>query len=217
MNRRQLLLSCGLTVVLLGGCSSWNPLCHAFAKPGGKGQGASEETQHGRQPGRRRGHARSACSPCASKPSAGSPGLHGTGSDPEPSPQRAALLEEMQRRGVENPNALLASNNASLVLVRGRAASRHSERRPLRRRGPRARPQRDHQLARRLPVGDPADGHGRARRRHAPQSREPRHRARARPGRSHGRRENEHGSPAAPRAGPRRRHVLHLPLPWGWC
>ena len=36
-------------------------------------------------------------------------GLHGTGSDPEPSPQRAMLMAEMQRRGVENPNQLLAT------------------------------------------------------------------------------------------------------------
>ena len=46
-------------------------------------------------------------------------GLHGTGSDPEPSPQRAMLMAEMQRRGVENPNTLLATRNYSLVLVRG--------------------------------------------------------------------------------------------------
>ena len=46
-------------------------------------------------------------------------GLHGTGSDPEPSPQRAMLIAEMQRRGVENPNQLLATRNFSLVLVRG--------------------------------------------------------------------------------------------------
>ena len=46
-------------------------------------------------------------------------GLHGTGSDPEPSPQRAMLIGEMQRRGVENPNQLLASRNYSLVIVRG--------------------------------------------------------------------------------------------------
>lgn len=45
-------------------------------------------------------------------------GLHGTGSDPEPSAQRSMLLEEMQRRGVKNPSALLASRNVSLVLVR---------------------------------------------------------------------------------------------------
>lgn len=46
-------------------------------------------------------------------------GLHGTGSDPSPSPQRAALLEEMQTRGVTNPNSVLASGDVSLVLVQG--------------------------------------------------------------------------------------------------
>ena len=46
-------------------------------------------------------------------------GLHGTGSEPEPSQQRTMLVEEMQRRGVDNPNALLASHDASLVLIRG--------------------------------------------------------------------------------------------------
>ena len=45
--------------------------------------------------------------------------LHGTGSDPEPSPQRAMLIGEMQRRGVENPNQLLATRNWSMVIVRG--------------------------------------------------------------------------------------------------
>src|SRR5215470_17062353 len=45
-------------------------------------------------------------------------GLSGTGSDPPPTPQRAALLAEMQRRNVANPNEVLASPNTSLVLVR---------------------------------------------------------------------------------------------------
>jgi flagellar basal body P-ring protein FlgI len=45
-------------------------------------------------------------------------GLHGTGSDPEPSGQRSMLLDEMQRRGVHNPNEVLASKDVSLVLVR---------------------------------------------------------------------------------------------------
>jgi len=45
-------------------------------------------------------------------------GLAGTGSDPPPSPQRAALLDEMNRRGVTDPNDVLASPNTSLVLVR---------------------------------------------------------------------------------------------------
>src|SRR3990172_8599828 len=45
-------------------------------------------------------------------------GLAGTGSDPPPSPQRATLLDEMNRRGVTDPNDVLASPNTSLVLVR---------------------------------------------------------------------------------------------------
>ncbi len=46
-------------------------------------------------------------------------GLQGTGEDPQPSPQRAAMLGEMNRREVENPNQVLASPNTALVLVRG--------------------------------------------------------------------------------------------------
>lgn len=45
--------------------------------------------------------------------------LRGTGEDPAPSPQRAALLAEMQKRGVRNPNQLLASPDTALVLVKG--------------------------------------------------------------------------------------------------
>jgi flagellar basal body P-ring protein FlgI len=44
-------------------------------------------------------------------------GLHGTGSDPAPSPQRTELIDEMQTRGISNPSAVLATNNTSLVLV----------------------------------------------------------------------------------------------------
>jgi hypothetical protein len=44
-------------------------------------------------------------------------GLHGTGSDPAPSPQREALLEEMRTRSVANPNAVLKSGDVSLVMV----------------------------------------------------------------------------------------------------
>ncbi|MGD9719728.1 MAG: flagellar basal body P-ring protein FlgI [Pirellulales bacterium] len=46
-------------------------------------------------------------------------GLDGTGSDPAPSHQRAALLHELQTIGVQNPNHLLALPSTSLVLVRG--------------------------------------------------------------------------------------------------
>jgi len=46
-------------------------------------------------------------------------GLDGTGSDPDPSPQREALRAEMQTRGVEDPDLVLASPNTSLVHVLG--------------------------------------------------------------------------------------------------
>ena len=46
-------------------------------------------------------------------------GLHGTGSDPGPSPQRGALLDEMQARGVANANVVLGSGDVSLVLLQG--------------------------------------------------------------------------------------------------
>lgn len=45
-------------------------------------------------------------------------GLDNTGEDPAPSPQRAALLHELQTIGVQNPNQLLASPTTALVLVR---------------------------------------------------------------------------------------------------
>jgi len=45
-------------------------------------------------------------------------GLKGTGSDPKPGPQRSALMSTMQTRGVASPNAVLASDDTSLVLVR---------------------------------------------------------------------------------------------------
>jgi len=46
-------------------------------------------------------------------------GLHDTGSDPSPGPARQALWEEMKKRGVENPNAVLTSGKVSLVFVEG--------------------------------------------------------------------------------------------------
>ena len=45
-------------------------------------------------------------------------GLSGTGDDPAPSPQRAALLAEMNRREVDHPNQVLASPDTSLTVVR---------------------------------------------------------------------------------------------------
>ncbi len=45
-------------------------------------------------------------------------GLAGTGGDPAPSQYRTAMLEEMKRRGVRNPNQLLESPDTALVVVR---------------------------------------------------------------------------------------------------
>ncbi len=44
--------------------------------------------------------------------------LDGTGGDPAPSLYRTLLLEDMRKRGVPNPNALLQSPSTTLVLVR---------------------------------------------------------------------------------------------------
>jgi hypothetical protein len=46
-------------------------------------------------------------------------GLSGTGGDPPPSPQRQALLTDMQARSVAEPNRLLASTSTALVWVHG--------------------------------------------------------------------------------------------------
>jgi len=46
-------------------------------------------------------------------------GLADSGSDPPPDPRRQMLLEEMQARGVIEPNRLLASRSTALVWVRG--------------------------------------------------------------------------------------------------
>ena len=45
-------------------------------------------------------------------------GLNGTGGDPAPSQYRTALMNDLKRRGVPNPNQLLQSPDTALVLVR---------------------------------------------------------------------------------------------------
>lgn len=45
-------------------------------------------------------------------------GLPGTGGDPAPSMYRTAMLEEMKRRGVRDPNRVLQSPDTALVIVR---------------------------------------------------------------------------------------------------
>lgn len=46
-------------------------------------------------------------------------GLSGTGSDPPPSYERSAMLADMQTRGIESPNKVLASPSTSVVIVSG--------------------------------------------------------------------------------------------------
>ena len=110
MKRRPFLLL--YATLLLAGCSSWSLFSPSKAKTPGD---ASEEQPH---------TVGDLAVPFGMFPvkieAVGLvSGLHGTGSDPEPSPQRAMLMAEMQRRSVENPNQLLATRNYSLVIVRG--------------------------------------------------------------------------------------------------
>ena len=110
MKRRSFLLSCAAAV--LTGCSSWNLLSPGKAKVAADMPDDQPHTvgdlavPFGMFPVRVEAVGLVA-------------GLHGTGSDPEPSPQRAMLIAEMERRGVENPNRILATRNWSLVIVRG--------------------------------------------------------------------------------------------------
>ncbi len=110
MKRRPFLLLCASS--LLAGCSSWN----IFSLSSSKTPGETAEDQP---------HAVGDLAvpfgmfPVKVEAVGLVSGLHGTGSDPEPSPQRAMLMAEMQRRGVEKPNQLLATRNYSLVIVRG--------------------------------------------------------------------------------------------------
>ena len=119
MNRRQVLLCCGLALLVLSGCSAWTPLTTLLD---------SKETTEAKDRQKKRDVHQLLVGDVA-VPFGMFPmyvesvglvtGLQGTGSDPEPSPERSVLIEDMQRRGVTNPNGLLASKKCSLVKVRG--------------------------------------------------------------------------------------------------
>jgi hypothetical protein len=114
MKRRQMLLLLSSTAIFgIGGCSWWDGMTMRSQSP----EPAEPETHSTRLVGD------------LARPF-GTHGvpiegvglvtcLHHTGSDPGPDAYRSALLEEMQVRGVKNPNSLLASGNVSLVVVRG--------------------------------------------------------------------------------------------------
>lgn len=110
MDRRQALVLC--LSLSLGGCSSWNVL--------GRSQSPDEESEEAKRI-RLVGDLAVpfGVHPVRIEAVGLVTGLSGTGSDPMPSPQRAALVADMEARGVTLPNAVLASRDTSLVLVRG--------------------------------------------------------------------------------------------------
>ncbi len=114
MKRRYFLLfTCGIATLGLSGCAWWDGLTMRSQSPEEK---PAEDT-HARLVG---DFASATGMQLARSEAIGMvTGLRGTGSDPTPSPERAALLEEMQKRDVANPNGLLASGNVSLVIIQG--------------------------------------------------------------------------------------------------
>ncbi len=114
MKRRQLLLLLSSTAIFgLGGCSWWNGLTMRSQSPEPPEQNRRSTTLVGDLARPFGTHSVPiewvGLVTC----------LHHTGSDPAPSPERTELMEEMQVRGVKNPNALFASGSVSLVKVRG--------------------------------------------------------------------------------------------------
>ncbi len=114
MKRRYLLLfACGLAAVGLSGCSWWNGLTMRSQSP----EAAPPENTHAKLIS---DFASATNVQLAHVETVGLvTGLHHTGSDPTPSNERDALLEEMKKRDVANPNGLLASGNVSLVWIQG--------------------------------------------------------------------------------------------------
>lgn len=111
MKRRHfLLVVCSIAAISLGGCSWFNGLTMRSQSP---------DPEPDTQPAKLVGDLAVATGMHTVRVQAVGlvTGLHGTGSDPSPSPQRAALLEEMQTRNVTSPNTVLASGDVSLVMV----------------------------------------------------------------------------------------------------
>lgn len=114
MKRRfVLLLVSGIVAFGLSGCSWWNGLTMRSQSP----EETTPEESHTRLIGDYA--AATGLQPARVETVGLVVGLPGTGSDPTPSPERAALVEEMQKRDVANPNAVLASGNVSLVMLQG--------------------------------------------------------------------------------------------------
>ncbi|MBN1912491.1 MAG: flagellar basal body P-ring protein FlgI [Pirellulales bacterium] len=101
-------------VSMLAGCSNWNLLSRRAQSPDDESIGGSKVRLVG-----------DLTAPYGTMPVAIEgvglvTNLPGTGSDPGPSAYRGALLTEMKRQSVEDPNTLLASDTTAMVLVEGR-------------------------------------------------------------------------------------------------
>jgi flagellar basal body P-ring protein FlgI len=113
MKRRYfLLLACGIATVSLGGCAWWEGLTMRSQSP----EERPAEDTHAKLVGDFASATgmQQACVEAVGLVT----GLHGTGSDTI-CPERDALLEDMKKRDVANPNGILASGNVSLVKVLG--------------------------------------------------------------------------------------------------
>jgi flagellar basal body P-ring protein FlgI len=114
MKRRYfLMVACGTAAAGLSGCSWWNGLTMRSQSP----EERPAENTHARLVGDFA--SATGMQPAHVEAVGLVTGLHATGSDPTPSVERDALLEEMKKRDVGNPNGLLASGNVSLVMIQG--------------------------------------------------------------------------------------------------
>jgi flagellar basal body P-ring protein FlgI len=114
MKSPQVLLLCG--VLFCGGCSTWSGLSSCLPWQNAEDQKVEDAKKdyligdlavpYGLFPVKVEGVTIAT-------------GLRHTGSDPRPGPQRQMVLAQMLKHDVASPNALLASGNTSLVLVRG--------------------------------------------------------------------------------------------------
>lgn len=98
--------------MLLGGCTAWNPLSRRSQSPDTSQSKSTTSLVGGWT-------IPYGMFPVEVESIALVTRLPGTGSDPAPSVQRAALLADMKARNVAQPSQVLASTNTAMVMVRG--------------------------------------------------------------------------------------------------